>query len=103
MENNDIFYKIIELFKEFTQDNYMGTILRALKIRIYPTPEQQVQINKTIGSCRFIYNSMLAEKISIYEKLKDDKRKLYEHKYKTEKEFKQEFEWLKEVDSIALQ
>jgi putative transposase len=81
----------------------MGNILKALKIRIYPTSEQQTQINKTIGSCRFIYNSMLAEKISTYEKLKDDKRKLYTHKYKTEKEFKQEFEWLKEVDSIALQ
>jgi putative transposase len=81
----------------------MGNILKALKIRIYPTSEQQIQINKTIGSCRFIYNSMLAEKISTYEKLKDDKRKLYTHKYKTEKEFKQEFEWLKEVDSIALQ
>ena len=46
---------------------------------------------------------MLAERIKVYEELKDNKRALYEHNYKTEKEYKEEFEWLKEVDSISLQ
>jgi putative transposase len=78
-------------------------INRAFKIRIYPTTEQQVFLNKTLGSCRFIYNQMLAERISIYDQLKDNKEKLYIYKYKTEKQYKEEFEFLKEVDSKSLQ
>ena len=43
---------------------------RAVKIRIYPDKEQSVQIEKTIGCSRFIYNQMLADKISYYQKEK---------------------------------
>jgi putative transposase len=46
---------------------------------------------------------MLAERKSVYEELKDKPRELYEHKYRTEKQLKEEFEFLKEVDSISLQ
>lgn len=46
---------------------------------------------------------MLYEKLSVYDKLKENKRELYEYKYRTEKQYKEEFEWLKEVDSTALQ
>jgi putative transposase len=46
---------------------------------------------------------MLAERNQIYEELKNDKEKLYNYKYKTEKEWKEEFEFLKEVPSQALQ
>jgi len=83
-----------------------GTIHRALKIRLYPNKEQETQILKTLGSCRFLYNQMLAERIKTYDEWKasgKDVRKLYEHQYKTEKQYKQEFEWLSEVDSISLQ
>lgn len=76
---------------------------KAFKCRIYPNKEQGILLNKTIGSCRFLYNSMLGERISVYEKYKDNSRELYEYKYKTEKEYKQEFEWLNEIDSISLQ
>lgn len=81
----------------------MAKINRAFKIRIYPSQEQQEYLNKTLGSCRFIYNQMLAERISTYNELKDNKEKLYTHKYKTEKQYKEEFEFLKEVDAKALQ
>ena len=78
--------------------------MRALKIRLYPNKTQETLILKTLGSCRFLYNQMLAERIETYEKLKDqEKRVLFEHKYKTEKEYKEEFDWMKEVDSISLQ
>ena len=83
-----------------------GTIHRALKVRLYPNKEQETQILKTLGSCRFLYNQMLAERIQTYDEWKasgKDVRKLYEHQYKTEKQYKQEFEWLSEVDSISLQ
>ena len=43
---------------------------RAVKIRIYPNKEQRVQIEQTIGCSRFIYNQILADKISYYQKEK---------------------------------
>lgn len=46
---------------------------------------------------------MLSERMKAYESLKDDKRALYEYKYKSEKDYKKENEWMSEVDSIALQ
>ena len=75
---------------------------KAYKFRLYPNEQQEELINKTFGCCRFLYNRMLAERISVYEQLKDDKESLYQHKYKTEKQYKEEFSWLTEVDSIAL-
>ncbi|TFF99230.1 MAG: transposase, partial [Promethearchaeota archaeon] len=78
-------------------------INRAIKVRVYPNQQQGIMLNKTFGCCRFIYNKMLEEWISVYEELKDDKDALYDHKYTTEKHYKREFEFLKEVDSKALQ
>ena len=69
---------------------------KAFKFRLVPNKEQRVLINKTLGCARFLYNQMLNEKQVKY-KAKDDS------KLKTEKEYKIDFEWLKEVDSIALQ
>lgn len=75
--------------------------MKVFKTRIYPTPEQIELINKTIGCCRFVYNNGLNVKISQYEK---DKTSIscYDLIKKLPKQ-KQEFEWLKEVDSISLQ
>lgn len=78
-------------------------VSKSFKIRIYPNKEQSTMINKNIGCCRFIYNSMLAERKDAYERLKDDKKSLWEYKYKTEKQYKEEFEWLKEAESSSLQ
>jgi putative transposase len=76
---------------------------KAYKIRLYPNKSQTELIDKTIGSCRFLYNKMLAEKQSIFELHKEDRESLKEHNYKTEKQYKVEFEWLSEVSSRALQ
>jgi len=70
--------------------------LKAFKFRIEPNHHQRVLINKTLGCTRFLYNQMLDEKQTKYKS--KDKTKL-----KTEKEYKIDFDWLKEVDSIALQ
>ena len=51
---------------------------RAVKIRIYPNKEQRVQIEQTIGCSRFIYNQMLADKISYYQ-LPERKKDAPEH------------------------
>ena len=77
--------------------------LKALKLRIYPNVQQTIQLNKTFGCSRFIYNTMLSERKEVYSKLKDNPRELYEYNYRTEKQLKEEFKFLKEVDSIALQ
>ena len=77
--------------------------LKALKLRIYPNVQQTIQLNKTFGCSRFIYNTMLSERKEVYSKLKDNPRELYEYNYRTEKQLKNEFKFLKEVDSIALQ
>ena len=68
---------------------------KAYKFRIYPNAEQQKLIDKTIGCTRFIYNKMLADKIEYYN---INKEKLNN----TPAQYKKEFEWLKEVDSLAL-
>jgi putative transposase len=75
---------------------------KAFKYRIYPSPEQEILINKTFGCVRFVYNKMLANRKEVYEQFKDDKETLKQQKYLLPAEFKKEFEWLKEVDSLAL-
>ncbi|KLU63843.1 putative transposase [Desulfosporosinus acididurans] len=45
---------------------------------------------------------MLANRKAVYEQFKDDKEALKQQKYLLPAEFKKEFEWLKEVDSLAL-
>jgi putative transposase len=78
-------------------------VQKAIKVRLYPTLDQQIQFHKTFGHCRFLYNRMLRERIDTYSEFKDNKEDLYSHKYKTEKQYKHDFPFLKDVDSIALQ
>jgi len=75
---------------------------KAYKFRLYPNKEQQILFSKTFGCVRFIYNKMLEERKEIYEKYKDNKEELKKQKLPTPAKYKTEFEWLKEVDSLAL-
>ena len=68
---------------------------KAFKFRIYPNNEQKILIHKTFGCVRFVYNRMLGDKIEHYEQT-------HERLKNTPAGYKQEFEWLKEVDSFAL-
>ncbi|WP_298909222.1 IS200/IS605 family element RNA-guided endonuclease TnpB [uncultured Psychrobacter sp.] len=70
-------------------------ILKAYKVRLYPTIDQQVFFAKSFGCVRFIWNKMLSDKIEHYKETKTT-LKNYPAQYK------KEFEWLKEVDSLAL-
>ena len=45
-------------------------MLKAYKYRIYPNNEQKIQIAKTFGCCRFVYNQTLAYRKETYEKEK---------------------------------
>ncbi len=77
--------------------------LKAIKIRIYPNREQQEYLAKLLGSCRFIYNNCLAYKIEVYNKEKRTVGWAECGKYMTALKQKEEFSWLKEVDSRPLQ
>lgn len=68
---------------------------KAYKFRIYPNSRQRVLFARTFGCVRFIYNKMLSDKIKYYE---ETKQKLDN----TPAQYKKEFGWLKEVDSLAL-
>lgn len=75
-------------------------MLKAYKYRIYPNKEQRIYFAKTFRCVRFVYNQMLADRIKSYEENKDLEVKTM--KYPTPAQYKKEFEWLKEVDSLAL-
>ena len=77
--------------------------VKALKIRIYPNAKQKNLLDRTFGCNRLIYNTMLAERKEVYERLKSRTRELYEYDYRTEKQLKDIFPFLAEVDSISLQ
>lgn len=70
-------------------------MLRAYKFRLYPNKEQQEYFAKCFGCTRFIYNQMLADKIEYY-------KKTGEMLNNTPAQYKKEYPWLKEVDSLAL-
>lgn len=67
----------------------------AIKCRIYPTKEQQVLFAKTFGCCRKIYNLMLSDKIESYKNCKS-------FGTQTPAMYKDEYPYLREVDSLAL-
>jgi transposase len=75
---------------------------KAYKFRLYPTKEQEQLLIKTFGCVRFVYNKMLAERKDMYERLKHDKEGWKQPKFPTPAKYKEEFPWLKEVDSLAL-
>lgn len=74
---------------------------KAYKYRIYPNKKQKEIIAKTFGSCRFVYNKYLAKRIEMYEVNKETFS--YVQCANDMKQLKLELEWLKEVDSTALQ
>ena len=65
------------------------------KFRLYPNLEQKIFFEKTFGCSRFIWNQMLADKIAHYEETGELLKN-------TPAQYKSQFPWLKEVDSLAL-
>lgn len=76
-------------------------MLKAYKYRIYPNSEQRIQIAKTFGCCRFVYNQTLAYRKEIYGKEKKSVSKTDCNNY-CNRELKKDYEWLKEIDKFAL-
>lgn len=79
-------------------------MLKSFKTEINPTKEQIIKINKTIGTCRFIYNFYIAHNKELYRKNK---------KFMTGKDFSvwlnneyipnnPDKQWIKEVSSKSI-
>ncbi len=68
---------------------------KAIKYRISPATEQSVMFAKTFGCCRKVYNLMLADKIESY-------KAAGKFAAVTPAKYKEDYPYLKEVDSLAL-
>ena len=75
-------------------------MLKAYKFRLYPNKKQQEYFVKTFGCVRFVYNKMLEDRIRLYEESKLNPN--VEQKVPAPAMYKDEFPFLKEVDSLAL-
>lgn len=71
------------------------------KFRLYPTPAQKQQIQRTFGCCRFVYNHFLAQRIAEYQATGKAPTRFQQDKELTS--MKKEVPWLREVDATALQ
>ena len=76
------------------------TILRSYVYRLYPTKEQEEQIHRTFGCCRFVYNHFLSARKDAYQTTKTSIS--FNECSRQLAALKKEFEWLNEVDSSAL-
>ncbi|WP_020616583.1 IS200/IS605 family element RNA-guided endonuclease TnpB [Paenibacillus daejeonensis] len=74
---------------------------KAYKFRLYPSPEQETQMRRTLGFARFVFNHFLAAWKETYETT--GKGLSYNACATQLPGLKQALPWLKEVDSIALQ
>ena len=68
---------------------------KAIKYRVYPTTEQRIMFAKTFGCCRKVYNLMLTDKIAHYKATGKSIQT-------TPAQYKDEYPYLREVDSLAL-
>ena len=76
-------------------------MLKAIKIRIYPSAEQVDFINKQLGCCRFVYNNCLAFRKDSYQNEHISVSSSEAVKHITS--LKKDNEWLKDVHSKVLQ
>ena len=76
---------------------------RAYKFRIYPNDEQKILFAKTFGCVRMVYNHWLDRKIRQYGENKTNVTYTICAKEMAAMKKTEEYGFLKEVDSIALQ
>ena len=85
----------------------MGYI-KVVRSKMYPTQDTKILLNKTMGCCRFVYNTLLAQINEDYGLWKENpnlpKPKVNSHDLiKAVVNLKKEHEWLNEVSAVALQ
>ena len=68
---------------------------KVVELRLYPTKEQQILLNKTFGCCRKVYNLALAESIESYKQTGKFTHRWYNA-------YKEDYPFLNEVEAQAL-
>lgn len=76
---------------------------RGVKLRIYPTEEQQKVIKQSFGACRFVWNQMLSMSKERYKNNKDSKWQTGFDMNILLKQLKEEYPWLKQTNAQSLQ
>lgn len=76
---------------------------KGIKLRIYPTKEQQNIIKQSFGACRFVWNQMLNMSKERYENNKDSKWQTGFDMNILLKQLKEEYPWLKQINAQSLQ
>ena len=79
----------------------MAVVHKSIRVRLYPTEEQMILIDKTIGCCRFVYNQTLEDCKQSYEQTKHFPSQ--NERINNLVPLKEKHEFLKEADSNALQ
>ena len=75
-------------------------MLKSFKYRLYPNKEQEIQIQKTFGCCRFVYNQTLAHRKELYETEKKSMSKIDCNNF-VNQNLKKEYEWRQELDNMC--
>jgi len=76
-------------------------MLKVVKIRIYPTEEQEISLAKSFGCTRWLWNRFLAQNNEVY---KETSKGLSRFDYQKQlPQLKKEFEWLCDAYSQCLQ
>ncbi|MUL39103.1 RNA-guided endonuclease InsQ/TnpB family protein [Gloeocapsopsis dulcis] len=76
-------------------------MLKVVKIRIYPTKEQEISLAKSFGCTRWLWNRFLAQNNEVY---KETGKGLSRYDYQKQlPKLKKEFDWIKETYSQCLQ
>ena len=76
---------------------------RAYKYRFYPTVEQEKLLAQTFGCVRFVYNHILRWRTDEYYKNGNSVNYNAASKQLTELKKNPEYQWLKDVSSVAIQ
>lgn len=73
------------------------------KFRLYPNREQETQMLRTFGCCRFVFNHYLADRIETYKETGKSPTRFEQDRNLTFLKKQEETSWLREVDATALQ
>lgn len=99
----DLFQTTGDRLSQPTLTSHGHFIHRSYKYRIYPNDEQKELLEKHFGCCRFVYNHFLATRKSAYESDRKTLSLFETHHMCSNMKKMDEFSWLNEVYSHALQ
>ena len=73
------------------------------RFRLYPNREQEAQMLRTFGCCRFVFNYYLADRIEAYKVTGKSPTRFEQDRNLTVLKKQEETLWLREADATALQ